>query len=385
MSTGINTKLVHSGEKPDPETGAIAPVLIRTKTFAQPGIFEKAKWQYSRCANPTRSILENKIVDLCGGGYCATYGTGDAATTMFLLTLNPGDHILFCHEVYGGTYRLVNDLFNRFGIESSFVNFNDKKAVKRAVRKNTKYLFVETPTNPSLSIVDLRIVQKLSKELGIPYVADLTFSPPNTLNGFDYDAEIIIYSLSKYFGGHNDALGGALVTRNKKLYDKFAFMQWSVGAVLSPDESYRIIQELKTLTFRWEKASQNAYEIASWLHRHKMIRKVNYPGLRSHPGHLTAKRQNVGGYGSVVSFDLKKSDKRYLKSFVNRATKDKLIVFGESLASPETILAHPSSMSHRSVSDEDKARLGITDGFFRLSAGFEDTKDIIRVLDQALS
>lgn len=390
----ITTKLIHAGEKPDPQTGAVAPVLVRTKTYAWTSFESDPTYKYSRGKNPTRSVLEEKISGLenVGPGEVAAtvFSSGVAAETMLFLTLNPGDHIIFCHEVYGGTYRLIEQLFSKFGITADYVDFNDDKAVQRAIRSSTRYFFVETPTNPSLHIIDLERVGKLSKKTGIPFIVDATFSPPVTTDSFTYGAETVIYSLSKYHAGHNDVIGGAVVTRNKQLDEKLRFLQGTVGAVLSPDECYRVIQGLKTLDLRFKRASENAHTVAKFLESQEVIEKVYYPSLVSHPSYKLARKQMSGGCGAVLSFTLiltkdKKKNHTRVKNFVNSCIASELIVYGESLASPETILAYPPIMSHKSLPKDVRQGLGITDGFFRLSLGFEDPEEIIEVLKKALT
>lgn len=382
--TGLGTRLVHGGERPDPLTGAVAPPLYRTKTFRQPQLGTEAKWQYSRGKNPTRTILQNKLEVLAGNGQATVFGSGDAATTMFLLTLRPGDHLLLCKEVYGGTYRLIDQLFDRFGIASDFVDFSDESAVKKAITPRTKYFWVESPTNPSLHITDLAAVGELSRETGIPYVADLTFAPPCTTDPFEYGADTVIYSLSKYFGGHNDVIGGAVITRDKALHEQLCWLQWSVGAVLSPDECYRIIQELKTLELRWGRISATAQMVAEVLAGHKNVERVLYPGLPNHPGHALALRQMKHGFGGVVALDVGTCELADLQRFVQGIEENGTVILAESLASPETILAHPATMSHRSVPAAVRHELGIGPGFFRLSVGFEDPADIIAALEKGL-
>jgi cystathionine gamma-lyase len=382
---GIGTRLVHGGQSPDPLTGAIAPVLVRSKTFQQPVFGVESKWQYSRAANPTRSILERQLESLVGDGQATVFGTGDAATTMFLLTLKPGDHIICCRELYGGTLRLFNQLFADFGIQSSYVDIEDIEAVKKVQTDSTVAIWVESPTNPKLGVIDLNKVGEISRELNLRYIVDLTFAPPCTTDPFACGAETVVYSLSKYFGGHNDALGGAIVTKNQALYDRLRWLQWSVGAVLSPDECYRIIQGLKTLELRWARASQSAQAVAEHLQKHDQVQKVYYPGLPDHPGHEIIKKQMKHGFGSALAFDLVSGDLGLIRQFVNSLQDSQLVVFGESLASPETILAHPASMSHRSLTQEHRDNLTINNNFFRLSLGFEDPADIIRVFDEALS
>lgn len=382
---GFGTKLVHGGEAPDPLTGAIAPVLVRTKTFQQPVFGVEAKWQYSRGKNPTRSILENKLESLAGGGQATVFGSGDAATTMFLLTLKPGDHIVCCRELYGGTIRLLDQLFAGFGIKTSYVDVEDIEAVKKVQTARTVAIWVESPTNPKLGIIDLAKVGRVARQLNLRFIADLTFAPPCTTDPFETGAETVIYSLSKYFGGHNDVIGGAIVTKNNDLHDKLCWLQWTVGAVLSPDECYRVIQELKTLELRWARASQTAQQVAEYLQSHSHVQKVYYPGLPTHPGHEIIKKQMKNGFGATLSFDLKSGDLKLIRRFVDHLQDSRLVVFGESLASPETILAHPATMSHRALTKAQRDSLGIGDNFFRLSLGFEDPDDIIQALEQALA
>jgi cystathionine beta-lyase/cystathionine gamma-synthase len=384
-STGLSTKLVHAGEPPDPITGAIAPLLVRTKTFRQPEFGKEAKWQYSRGKNPTRTILETKLASLLGKGTATVFGSGDAATAMFLLSLRPGDHILCCEELYGGTVRLLDQLFSDFGIKTSYIDVEDKEAVRKSITPQTKVMWIESPTNPKLGIIDLEKVSKIAKKFGLHLVMDMTFSPPCTNNPFDFGADTIIYSLSKYFGGHNDILGGAIVTLDKDIQERMEWLQWTVGAVLAPDECYRIIQELKTLEMRWKRVSETAQVVANYLKEHSAVAKVYYPGLASHPNHTIAKKQMKNGFGSVISFDLFEQSASKIKVFVDSLQKTNLIMFAESLASPETILAHPASMSHRSLTEEQRAKGKIHIGFFRLSVGFEDPKDIINALNKGLT
>jgi cystathionine gamma-lyase len=387
---GIGTRLVHGGEAPDPLTGAIAPVLVRSKTFQQPVFGVESKWQYSRAANPTRSILERKLESLVGDGHAAVFGSGDAATTMFLLTLKPGDHLVCCQELYGGTIRLFDQLFADFGIKTSYVDIEDIEAVKAVQTDQTVAIWVESPTNPKLGVVDLAKVGGIAKKLGLRYVVDLTFAPPCTTDPFECGAETVIYSLSKYFAGHNDAVGGAIVTINEELYGRLRWLQWSVGAVLSPDECYRVIQGLKTLELRWQRTSESAQTVAEHFQEHPLVQAVYYPGLADHPGHEVAKKQMKNGFGSALAFDLESEDLNLIRQFVTRLQDSGLVVFGESLASPETILAHPATMSHRSLTQEQRDNLGIGDNigisnrFFRLSLGFEDPADIIAAFDEAL-
>lgn len=380
----FSTRAVHAGEKPDAETGAVAPVLVRTKTFAQKEFGADPEFQYSRGNNPTRSKLIEKLEALEGGGSATVFASGLAAEAAFFLTLSPGDHVLCCQEIYGGTFRLSEHFLKGFGIILDFADFSDAESIQAGITDRTKYLFVETPTNPSLHIIDLELVRQISKKTGIPFVVDATFFPPCALNSFDFGAETVIHSLSKYIAGHNDIIGGAVITRNKKLHERLLFLHRTLGAILSPDECYRVLQEVKTLEIRWKRVSQTALEVARFLEKQKQIKKVLYPGLTSHPGHAIAKKQSKSGFGGLISFILKKEDKRSLKRFVDTLRKHSPVIYGESLASPETIIAYPPLMSHKSLPKDVRESLGITDGFFRLSVGFEDPQDIIQGLNAGL-
>ena len=372
----FDTLLVHAGEAPD-ATGAIAPPLYRTKTYAQQfGV--DAPFKYSRGKNPTRAALETKLALLEGGLYATAFSSGNAATAMFLFTLSPGDHILCCQEVYGGTYRLLDKVMSQFNVTADYVDFSTKESIKAGIKPNTKYLFVESPTNPSLHIIDLKLVAEVSKETGIPFVVDSTFAPPCTTRPLEYGAKVVIQSLSKYIAGHNDVLAGALITSDALLHERFQFLFKTIGAILSPDECYRILQGVKTLSMRWEKVSTTAEYIATKLHFHDKVKKVNYPSLLDEPMRSVAFLQMKHGCGGVLSFELEDQyhSPSQIKTFVDAATKHGVITYAESLASPETILAYPPEMSHMSLPKDVRESLGITDGFFRFSVGFEDVTDI---------
>ena len=382
-SRGLGTKLVHGGEPSDPATGAVAPILVRSKTFRQPVFGEEAPFQYSRGKNPTRSILEHKLEALAGAGRATVFGSGDAATTMFLLTLKPGDHLLCCRELYGGTVRLFDQLFADFGIAVDYIDIENIEAVRAAKTDKTVAIWVESPTNPKLGIIDLAKVGGIARELDLRFVADLTFAPPCTTNPFEYGVETVIYSLSKYFAGHNDVIGGAIITKNDALHERLCWLQGSVGAILSPDECYRVIQELKTLELRWNRVSQSAQKVATYLDKQPHLARTYYPGLAGHPGREIAARQMSHGFGGTLAFDLKTQDLERVGEFVDRLQETGLVVFGESLASPETILAHPATMSHRGLTQKQRDEGGIDNSFFRLSIGFEDPADIVGAFEEA--
>lgn len=377
----FSTLAVHAGEEPDKSTGSIAPILVRTKTFAQKfGV--DAEFQYSRGKNPTREQLANKISALENGKYTTLYASGIAAEATFFFSLSPGDHLLCCQEVYGGTYRLLEEIMRRFGITADYVDFSTEESIIAAIKPNTKYLFIETPTNPSLHIVDLELVSKVSKKTGVPFVVDGTFAPPCTTRALDYGAAVVIQSLSKYIAGHNDVLAGAIITNDAALHEKFFFLFRTIGAILSPDECYRVLQNVKTLPMRWNRVCESTQMVAEYLTTVPYVKKVFYPGLKSHPGHDIAKKQMKNGFGGLLSFELKDEYHNSIKKFVDGVTENSPIVHAESLASPETILAYPPIMSHKSLPKYVRLELGISDGFFRLSIGFEDPIDIINGLEQ---
>lgn len=365
----------------------IAPVLVRSKNYHWPGLDADPEYKYSRGSNPTRTELEKKLISLekhHENLHAATFASGLGAETAFFLSLCPGDRVLLCDEIYGGTYRLFHQLLHRFDIHCDFADFNDIEAARKKITPQTKYLFVEPLSNPSLLVTDLKKVRQLSEESGVPFVVDGTFTPPPALYAFAEGAHTVIHSLSKYFSGHNDCLGGAVITKDPKLAERLRLHQSTLGAVLSPDECYRFLQGIKTLPLRWEQTSSTAKKVGEWLSNHPKVSRVLYPELVSHPHHDLAKQQFKNGCGSVLSFEVKGTDHQALVKFVDTIIEETPIVFGESLASPETILSYPPLMSHKSLSPEARQALGITDGFFRLSVGFEDPEEIIRSLETGL-
>ncbi len=381
----IATLFVHGGEHPDYLTGALAPVLVRSKTYKQPEFGKKAQWEYARGQNPTRSLLEEKLSVLEGGGLATVFASGLAAETMIFMTLSPGDHIIIPKEVYGGTLRLLNNIFVPYGITYSQIDFSSENNIEQAITPKTKYMFIEVLTNPSLHAIDMSLVQNVSQKKDIPFIADMTFSPPCSTKAFDYGAKAIVHSISKYISGHNDMIGGAIITRDAKLHERLKFLQKTVGAILSPDECYRAIQGIKTLHLRWDYVSKSALEVAHYFENHEKIARILYPGLLSHPSHNIAQKQMKNGYGGVLSFELAPiKDEGMLKAFIDAVQERNIITYGESLASPETLLAYPCTMSHGSLSEQEKETCGISRRFFRLSLGFESPRDVIANLKQGL-
>lgn len=376
----LSTRLVHAGDDLSQVAGAVAPVIVRSKTYRWESLDANPDYKYSRGANPTRTALERTLEGLESQPVRATvFASGLAAETCLFLTLNPGDHVILGREVYGGTYRLLEQVLGKFGLAASYVDLNDEAAVRAAVRPTTRLVFAEPISNPSLHVTDVARVGRLVRELGLALVVDATFAPPVTFDAFAAGADTVVYSLSKYHAGHNDLVMGAIVTKDRALDEKLRFLYGAVGAIPSPDDCYRVIQGIKTLALRFRRASETALEVARRLGENGAIGRVLYPGLAPHP-------QFSGGCGSVVSFALADESPERVRRFADRIVADGLIVFGESLASPETILAYPTKMSHRSLPAEVRVgELGITDGFFRLSLGFEDPADILAALGRALA
>lgn len=375
----LSTRLVHASDDLTQVAGAVTPVIVRSKTYRWQSLDSNPDYKYSRGANPTRTALERTLEGLESVPVRATvFASGLAAETCLFLTLNPGDHVILGREVYGGTYRLLEQVLGKFGLAADYVDQNDEAAVRAAVRPETRLIFAEPISNPSLHVTDVARLGKLAKELGLRFVVDATFAPPVTLDSFAAGADTVVYSLSKYHAGHNDLVMGAVVTRDRALDERLRFLYGAVGAVPSPDDCYRAIQGIKTLELRFRRASESALAVAKWLSGHPKIGRALYPGLDPHP-------QFTGGHGSVVSFALADESPESVRRFVDRVVAGKLIVFGESLASPETILAYPTKMSHRSLPESVRVgELKITDGFFRLSLGFEDPADVVAELGEAL-
>ncbi|MBI2631869.1 PLP-dependent transferase, partial [Candidatus Pacearchaeota archaeon] len=321
-----------------------------------------------------------------GGGFATAFSSGLAAETMLFLTLLPREDIIIPDEVYGGTLRLLKSVFAPYNINFSQTDFSSEEKIRSSIKPSTKYFFIEALTNPSLIPIDLSLIEKISKETNIPFIADMTFCPPCTMRAFSYNAYAIIHSLSKYISGHNDVLGGAIITKNKELHEKLSFLQRTLGAVLAPDECYRTIQGIKTLQMRWKHVSKTALVASNFLSQHDKISRVLYPGLQTYKGHEIAKKQMQNGYGGVLSFEIDpKIGLGNLKAFVDSVQSRGVINYGESLAAPQTLLAYPYTMSHGSLSESDKESLGITPYFFRLSVGFESPRDIIKDLERGLS
>lgn len=375
---GFSTLAVHAGQEPDPTTGAVMPPIFLTSTYAQesPGVHQG--FEYSRTGNPTRLAAERNLAALEGGqfGYC--FGSGMAAIDCTFRLCNAGDHIIVSENTYGGTFRLATRVLSDTGLEFSFVDTSDPDKVREAIKPNTKMLFIETPTNPVMSVSDLQVMADIARENGVLSVVDNTFMSPYLQRPFEFGIDMVIHSTTKYINGHSDGLGGVVILNDEKVAEQVAFLQNSVGAVLSPFEAWLILRGTKTLPLRMKQHDIAGRAVAAFLDEHPKVEKVNYPGLASHPQHEIAKRQQKG-FGGVISFDVGTLDNA--KAVLENV---KICTLAESLGGVETLISHPLIMTHASVPAEIRDRLGITEGLIRISVGIEDLDDIIADLDQAL-
>lgn len=377
----FGTKTIHAGVKPDPSTGAIMTPIFQTSTYVQAAPGNHKGYEYARTQNPTRKVLEDNLAALENGRYGVCFGSGLAAMDAIVKTLKSGDEVLAVNDLYGGSYRLLTKVFAQFGVQSRFIDMTDLSGLKEQINKNTKLLWVETPTNPMLSIVDIAGVAAIAKEMKVKLVVDNTFASPYLQNPLDLGADMVLHSATKYLGGHSDVVMGAVITKSKALADKLSFIQNATGAVPGPQDCFLVLRGIKTLHLRVQRSCENATAIAEFLLKHKKVSKVYYPGFKSHPNHKVAKAQ-MRGFGGMVSFDLKENTFASAKK-VLRSTK--LFSLAESLGGVESLIGHPASMTHASIPKEDRLKVGLTDSLIRLSVGVEDVDDLIADLDKALS
>jgi cystathionine beta-lyase/cystathionine gamma-synthase len=375
---GFSTKAIHAGIEPDPSTGSLMTPIHLTSTYSQEELGKNKGYAYSRVANPTRTVLEKNIAALENGNEGLAFASGMAAEAAVFHLLKAGDHVIASRNVYGGTYRIAKFVLEDFGLQFDFVDTTDLATIKQAVKPNTRMLFIETPTNPTMEITDLRGAAKLAKTHKLVSVVDNTFATPYLQNPLDFGIDITLHSATKYLNGHSDMLGGLVVLNNPKLIERLRFIQKSVGGILSPFEAWMCLRGIKTLAVRMARHDSNAMEVASFLNTHRKVKKVNYPGLVSHPQHRLAQKQ-MRGFGGMISFDLGSLDKakKLLKSV-------RLCALAESLGGVETLISHPATMTHNSVPPEERQQIGVTDGLVRISVGIEDVEDIIADLKQAL-
>jgi cystathionine gamma-lyase len=385
-SYSIDTLAIHAGQEPDPSTGAIMTPIYQTSTFVQTGLGKHKGFEYARTKNPTRSAYEACVAALetgaNGAGFGAAFGSGVGATSTLLHLLHPGDHVVASDDLYGGTFRLFDKVFTGGGKghQFTYVDMTNKAAYEAAFRPNTKMVWIETPTNPMLKLIDLESVISFAKSKGILTVVDNTFMSPYFQRPFNFGADIVLHSATKYMNGHSDIVGGVTVVRDKDLADKIYFLQKCIGAVPGPMDSWLAMRGLKTLHLRMERHASNAQTVAEKLEKHSAVERVIYPGLPSHPQHALAKKQ-MSGFGGMISFVVKGGLER--ARAVVEGTK--VFALAESLGGVESLIEHPAIMTHASVPPENRKKLGIDDGLIRISVGVEGIQDLVTDLEQALN
>ena len=380
---GFSTKAIHSGQEPDPTTGAIVGPIYTSSTYVQDSPGEHKGYDYSRTINPTRRALEICIADLEEGGSGYAYASGMSATATVLEILNSGDHVISMDDLYGGTYRLFENVRKRSaGLNFSFADISIVANLESSLQENSKMIWVESPSNPLLRIVDLKEVSKFAKDHDLITVCDNTFCSPYIQKPLTFGFDIVVHSATKYLNGHSDVIGGIVVCSEERgdLKEKLDFLSNSIGSIMSPFDSFLVLRSLKTLAVRMEKHCENASRVATFLQNHKAVEKIYYPGLSSHPQHDLAKNQ-MKGFGGMITIVLK-GDLESAKSFLRRT---KLFSLAESLGGVESLIEHPAIMTHASVPLNIRKELGIVDGLVRLSVGIESIEDLIQDLDQALS
>jgi cystathionine gamma-synthase/cystathionine gamma-lyase len=374
------TKAIHVGQPADPSTGATIVPIFATSTYTQEGIGRHKGYEYSRTGNPTRAALEACLASLENAKYGLAFASGTAASAAVMNLLSSGDHIVCADDVYGGTYRLFELVLKRYGLAYSWVDMTDPANVQKAIRPNTKMLWIETPTNPLLNLVDIAALAEIGRRHKLTTVVDNTFASPYLQQPLDMGADIVVHSTTKYLGGHSDVVGGAMMTSNEQHWQTIKYHQNAVGGVPGPFDSWLVLRGIKTLALRMQAHCANALEIAEWIDKHPAVDKVIYPGLPSHRQHALAKRQ-MKGFGGMISFVLKGGEAAAKKV----AGKTHLFALAESLGGVESLIGHPATMTHASIPAAEREARGITGGLLRLSVGIEDADDLIADLDQAFT
>ncbi|MBS1852536.1 MAG: PLP-dependent transferase [Acidobacteria bacterium] len=376
---GFATRAIHDGQYPDAETGAVSPAIYPTSTYAQEELGKNKGYEYARVSNPTRTRLEENLASLEGGIAARVFGSGMAAVNALCTMLKAGDHVVCGHDLYGGVPRLFNQVLTGYGMEFTYVDTTVAVNVERAIRKNTRMVYIETPTNPLMSISDIPAISQICRRKKVELVVDNTFMSPYFQQPIALGADMVVHSTTKFLNGHSDGLGGVVVCTKPEQAEKLAFIQKAAGAILSPFECWLILRGVKTLAVRMEQHDHNGRAVADYLARHKKVKKVFYPGLAAHPQHELAQRQ-MTGYGSMITFETGSLNhaKKLLK-------KVRVCCLAESLGGVETLISHPATMTHAALGEKGRKAIGITDGLVRISVGIENVEDILADLDQALA
>ncbi len=377
----FETRVIHAGIEPDPSTGAIMTPIYQTSTYVQDAPGKHKGYEYARTQNPTRSVLEANLASLENGQAAVSFSSGLAAMDAVLKLLEPGDEIISTYELYGGSYRQMVQVFAKYGIKPHFIDLNDKTALNDTINDRTRLIWVETPTNPMLTIIDLKHVCSVAQKHGIMTCVDNTFASPYLQNPLDLGADMVHHSATKYLAGHSDVILGAVICKKKEMAEKLHFIQNASGAVPGPQDCFLTLRGIKTLHLRMQRACDNAMEIAAYLKKNRKVDKVFYPGFKDFPNHLVAKRQ-MSHYGAMISFNLKTDTKRAANKVLNRT---KLFSLAESLGGVESLIGHPASMTHASIPKKDRLSIGLTDSLIRLSVGVEHVDDLIKDLRSAIT
>lgn len=378
----FNTKTIHGGQQHEKVTGSVMTPIFQTSTFAQtsPGN-PIGEYEYARGANPTRTALENSLASLENGTRGLAFASGLAAIDAVLKMLKQGDEVIANDNLYGGTYRMFTKVYQEYGIKFHFVDMDNLKALEKVINKNTKLVWIETPSNPLMKLVDIVEVSKITHSKKILLAVDNTFATPYLQKPLDLGADIVMHSATKYLGGHSDLIAGALVVKDNLLGEKLHFAQFATGGILGPMDSYLVLRGIKTLALRMQRHCENGMKVAEFLNSHPAVNKVFYPGLETHPQHEIAKKQMSGGFGGIVSFSFHSGKKEDAVAFFEKL---KLFTLAESLGGVESLANHSVTMTHASVPKEERMKIGITDDLVRLSVGIEDIDDILADLKQAL-
>lgn len=376
----LATKLIHAGAEPDPSTGAIMTPIYQTSTYVQEAPAKHKGYEYARSQNPTRKALEDAYAIIENAGYALAFGSGVAATDSVMKLLNPGDEVIAASDMYGGSYRLFSKVWERYGIKFNYVDTTHIQNVKNAVTKNTKLLWIETPTNPLMNITDIEATAAIAREAGALLCVDNTFASPYLQNPLDLGADIVMHSATKYLGGHSDVIQGALMMNDPELREKLYFIQKSCGAVPGPMDCFLVLRGIKTLGVRMKAHCENGIAIAHWLRNHPKVSKVYWPGFEDNAGYAIAKKQ-MRGFGGMISFELKDDSVEEARRVLSSTH---LFSLAESLGGVESLINHPASMTHASIPREERIKNGLSDSLIRLSVGIEDADDLIEDLNKAI-
>ncbi len=378
---GKATKFIHAGLEPDPATGAIMTPIYQTSTYVQDGVGVHKGYEYSRTLNPTRHALEKNLAAIENGTHAACFGSGLAAIDCVMKMLNPGDEVISTNDLYGGSYRIFKTIFEKYGIKFHFVDMTHADNVAQYVNSNTKLIWVETPTNPMMNIIDIKAMAAVASKAGALLAVDNTFATPYLQTPLDLGADIVMHSVTKYLGGHSDVVMGALIVKDEKLAQEMYRIQNSSGAVTAPMDSFLVLRGIKTLHIRMQRHCENGRQIAQFLKKHPKVENVYWPGFEEHPNHNIAKAQ-MADFGGMISFNLKGNK---LEDALQIVKKVNIFALAESLGGVESLIGHPATMTHASIPKEEREKSGVVDSLIRLSVGIEDVDDLIADLEQALA